>query len=219
MDEIHYDASIILGGGRYDENTLTPLSTMRLDKGLQLYVQGVVHKIILPGGKFSSYSPKAVEFQKTTAQLRKEYLLSKGNINASNIIPAEDGRDTIYEAFTTRKKAIELRFKHLLLVTSEKHMPRALYIFKRIFGDSLGIDDGNGAGQVATGDILAEEEEKEYLGATQTMFIQMPDVIPDPISWDEWYEGHKDLYDAFKTIHDKYHPAGQESQAYTGVNG
>jgi uncharacterized SAM-binding protein YcdF (DUF218 family) len=213
-----YDAAVILGGGRYDENTLTPLSIKRLDKGLELYQKGLFPKILLPGGKYSTYSPNAIEFDKTTAQLRKEYLLSLGNIKEEDILLVEDGRDTIYEALAVRKKSNELDYKTLLLITSEKHMPRALYIFRRIFGDDIQIDDGDGLGQVNTGDILLDAEEKEYLSAVKDLFSNKPNDIPDPKSWDEWYLQNKSLYDEFKIIHDKFHPPGKESQAYAGVN-
>ena len=45
-----YKAGIILHGGRYDETTLTPLTTMRLDTGWELYQKGTIQKILLPGG-------------------------------------------------------------------------------------------------------------------------------------------------------------------------
>lgn len=212
-----YQAGIILHGGRSDENTLTLLTTMRLDAGWDLYQKRIIQKIILPGGQYSTYDPKAIKFQKNTAQLRKEYLLSKGKIKNEDIILAE-GRDTIWEAFGVRKKATELGLNNLLLITSEKHMPRALFIFTRILGNEFKIDDGNGSGQVATGDILLEDEERDYLSLLKKVFHQLPEVIPYPVDWNDWYTKHQeDLYQEYKRIHDVYHPLGKESQAYVGV--
>lgn len=217
MNTVVYDAGVILGGGRYSENNLTPLSKMRLDHGLELYKKGLIRKMILPGGKHTTASPKAIEFNKTTAQVRREYLLNKGSTDA-DIILAEDGRDTIYEAFAVRAKVRELGYKRLLLITSERHMERALYVFQRILDTGITIDNGSGLGEVQTGDILLVEEESEYLSATRQVFSSLPDNIPDPKNWEDWYEGHQSLYKEFTRIHDLYHPPGKESQAYAGVS-
>ena len=211
-----FDAGIILGGGRYDENTLTLLSTMRLDKGWDLYQRKIFTKIILPGANYSTYLPKSIEFKKTTAKLRKEYLVSKGKITDKDIVLAEQGRDTITEAFAVREKAKEAKLKNMLLITSERHMPRALFIFKRVFGNDLRVQSDESS-EVETGDILLEEEEKEYLSLVKDLFGKMPKIVPTPISWESWYSEHLDFYMGYMKIHDKYNPPGKESQAYTGV--
>ena len=96
-------------------------------------------------------------------------------------------------------------------------MPRALFIFQRIFGPNLHVDEGSGLGQVPTGDILLEDEEIHYLAAVQKVFATLPKVITDPANWKEWYTEHQDLYQEYQRIHDIYHPPGKESQAYVGV--
>jgi len=209
-----YDAGIILGGGRYDEETLTPLSLMRLDVGWNLYQRGIIPKIILPGDNYSTYHPRAVKFDKSTAQVRKEYLLKKGNVNTDDIIIAYGGRDTIDEAFAVRRKLVNTGLNKLLLITSERHMPRALFIFQIIFGDSATILEKEES-NVKTGDILLIEEEREYLEVTKEFFKQMPEVIPDPGDSDRWYKENADIYKKFSKIQAKYHPRGKESQAYT----
>lgn len=135
------------------------------------------------GGAYSTYSPNAIKFPETGAQIRKDYLISKGNINNSDIIEVADGRDTIYEAFAARKKAKELGMRQLLLVTSEKHMKRALFVFRRIFGDEFIVEGDS----VNTGDLLISEEEKEYFKLWKELFDQLPKNIREYRSWDEWY--------------------------------
>ena len=71
--------------------------------------------------------------------------------------------------------------------------------------------------EVATGDILIEEEEKEYLSLVKDLFGKMPKTITQPPDWDSWYSENLDFYNGYKRIHDKFHPTGKESQAYTGV--
>jgi len=126
----------------------------------------------------------------------------------------EDGRDTIYEAFASRAKAKELGLKRLFIITSDKHLERAMFIYKRIFGQDFEIE-GEG---VPCGNLLNEKEEKEYLYLLQAFFASFPEQISSPVSWEEWYANHRELYDSYKEIHTKYiGNEGETNQAYMGV--
>ena len=209
-----FDAIIVLGGGRDNEGNLTNLSKQRLDAGCELYREGISNKIFALGGMMSTYSPNAIQFNKTGAKLRSEYMIGKG-VKPEDIIKVEGGRDTIGESFVSRDTARKLGLKKLLLVTSDKHMERALYIFKRIFGPQYEIDSK----EVPCGDILNAEEEKEYLKVTRELLESLPPEIPTPESWDIWREEHKFLYDAFKEIHKKYMKGEKETnEAYMGIS-
>lgn len=210
-----FDAIIVLGGGR-NKNGLTPLSTARLDKGWDLFQQGLAPKVFALGGYYSTYGEDAIRYEDTGAELRKNYLLSKGNITEQDVIMVNDGRDTIQEAFASRKTARELGFNHLLLVTSEIHIPRALYLFQRILGRGIDIY-GNVNTSALTGDLLLVEEEKAYLELWQHALSQYPEEIPQPESWEIWYAQNKPTYEEHRRIRDLFHPPGGiESQAYTG---
>lgn len=209
-----YDAIIVLGGGRNDKG-LTLLSTMRLDKAWELFQQGKAAKILTLGGPYSTYAKDAICYNDTGAQVRANYLLSKGNINNENIIMVEDGRDTIHEAFASRKRAREKGIKNILLVTSDKHMKRALFVFQRIFGEDFNIV-GNQDTWTETGDILLDAEEEAYLKLWKAVFDRLPIEIPNPKDWNEWYEQNLETYKQQLKLHDEFHPpGGKESQAYT----
>lgn len=211
--EQQYDAIIVLGGGRDNEGNLTNLSKQRLDAGCDAYNEGLSRKIFALGGFMSTYSPNAIQFAKTGAELRSEYMIKRG-VAPEDIIKVEGGRDTIGESFVSRDTAKKLGLKRLLLVTSDKHMERALYVFKRIFGPEYSIDSK----EVPCGDMLNAEEEKEYLEVTRKLLESLPQEIPTPESWDAWKEEHKSLYDAFKQIHKKYMQGEVETnEAYMGV--
>jgi uncharacterized SAM-binding protein YcdF (DUF218 family) len=210
MDK-QYDAIIVLGGGRNNSGDLTPLSTQRLDKGGELFKQGVSPKVFALGGYKSTYSPQAITFDRTGATLRSEYLQTLG-VPIDSVVLVENGKDTIGEAFASREIARELNAKSLLVVTSDKHMERSLFIFRRIFGQDFQID-GSG---VPCGDLLNSDEEKEYLGVVERFFSGLPENIPNPDP-ESWYQDHADLYQQYKEIHDRFHPTGKESQAYSGV--
>lgn len=70
-----YDAIIVLGGGGFNSGNLTPLSIQRLEKAYELYSKGKSRKIFVLGGHYSTYSPKAIYFQMTGAEIRKQFLL------------------------------------------------------------------------------------------------------------------------------------------------
>jgi uncharacterized SAM-binding protein YcdF (DUF218 family) len=96
-----YDAIIVLGGGRYNSGELTPLSIQRLEKGVELYKEGVTSAICALGGHKSTYRVGAIDFDITGAELRKEYFINNG-IPENAVVTIDEGRDTIGEAFASR---------------------------------------------------------------------------------------------------------------------
>jgi uncharacterized SAM-binding protein YcdF (DUF218 family) len=206
-----FDAAIVLGGGRYNDGTLTPLSLGRLDRGIRLYRTGTARRLILLGGPFITYSPNAIRFRKTGAQVRKEYAVRQG-VPASAVLKVESGRDTICEAFAARDLVRAKKYSRVQLVTSEKHLPRALWLFRRIFGKRVSITGV----PVPSGRLLFAREEAAYFRLTKRFFSTFPAVIPTP-NLSTWFFDHAVLYAAFKRIHDSFHPPGRESQAYAGV--
>lgn len=209
--EKQYDAIIVLGGGRSNSGDLAQLSTQRLDRGVELFKQGQAAKVFALGGYKSTYSPLAITFDRTGADLRSEYLQEFG-VPTDSIVLVEDGKDTIGEAFASREIAKGMGIESLLVVISDKHMERSLFIFRRIFGQEFQVDGA----EVPCGDLLNSDEEKEYLGVVERFFLTLPENIPSP-DHESWYHDHVDLYQQYKEIHDRFHPAGKESQVYSGV--
>lgn len=180
-----------------------------------MYKEGLASKVFALGGVYGSYSPDAIKFDRSGAELRRDFLIERG-VNSRDIVEVEDGRDTIWEAFVSREKARELGLTKLLIVTSDKHLERAKYIYVRIFGKDFVIE---GVG-VPCGDLLNEDEEREYLELVKDFFLSLPEEIPMPASWDEWYETHIELYENYRHIHERYLKNGKEiNQAYMGVRG
>jgi SanA protein len=207
-----YDAIIVLGGGRDNQGDLTTLSIQRLDKGVDLYRRGVARKIFALGGHFSTTDPKAIYFEESGAQLRAAYLM-RGGVRSEGVVSIHEGRDTVEEAFVSRKKTKELGLRRILLVTSDKHLERALWIFRRIFGDGFEIDGES----VPCGNLLNEDEEKERLEAVKEFFKKFPEDIPEPEP-QNFYNEFQELFEKYDQIHKKYFPSsGHECQAYMGV--
>ena len=206
-----HEIGIVLGGGRTNSGVLTELSKQRLKKACELYEHGVIVKVAALGGHYSTYSPNAIFFERSGADIRKDYLHSHG-VPFENIILVPNGRDTILEAFACREVIRKSEVKRILIVTSDKHMKRALFIFRRIFGENFTIKGE----EVSCGDILDENEEKEYLNLVREFLDNFSEEIPDP-DLKIWIKNQKDYYHRHKKIHDKYHSKGKESQAYMGV--
>lgn len=207
----NYDVIVILWGWRYNDGALTELSIQRLDKWYEAYNKGKASKIITLWSRYSTYSPNAIEFAYTWAQLRKDYLVNLW-IDKDNILTVEGWRDTICEAFASREEVKCNWFKRVLLVTSDDHMERALWIFRRVYGKEILIDWE----KVDSGNILIPEEEMEYFKLTKEFFNSFPEDIGFP-NLLTWFNDNKELYIWFKSIHDKYHPPWKESQAYAWV--
>ena len=207
-DQAPQKIAIILGGGITPDGQLTQLSIQRLDAGMDVYKDKTVDMLLVLGGFKSTYLPNSIEFKETAAQKRSTYLIAKG-IPETSIIKVEAGRDTIGEALACRDFLEGTFLHHIILVTSDKHMPRAAWIFQYVLGENYFIQQHN----VECGNILLEDEEKEYLQTTRD-YLNGKNMAVDT---DTWHANNPELYALFKMIHDKYHPKGKESQAYFAV--
>lgn len=207
-----YDAIIPLGGGRNKDGSLTPMSCERLDKAVELYKSGAAALIFALGGVKSTYRPNAIEFEETGGHLRQRYLSEK-EVPEEAIITLTTGcQDTIGEALAVRDCVEKTDLKRFLVVTSELHLPRSLFIFRRILGTGFEIQ---GESVPSTG-VLVAKEEGEYLNSVRNYFSRLPKRIPEK-SFDEWFVNNPDYYAQHLVIHDKYHSGGRESQAYLAV--
>lgn len=213
MSETIRNTIIVLGGGRLNEGDLTNLSTQRLDKGIELYQQGVSGRFFALGGQYSTYREEAIRFDKTGAALRKDYLFAHG-VPSENIELVSDGRDTLYEAFASRERIKKLGITSIYLVTSDKHMRRASHIFQRILGDRVTVQEVD----VPCGDLLNEKEEERYFELVNRLFDTLPKNIPTPTDWDTWYGDNRWFYDEQAKIHQEFLNGKTETnQAYMGV--
>jgi len=122
---------VVLGGGAKNPLASLPVtsrlglnaSTTRLLEGMRLLDQQEDSILVLSGGGWSSR-----KLEVTSAQLMKEQALLLG-INRDRIILEAKSRDTYEQAKTLMPR---LKDKPFLLVTSAFHMPRSMYIFRKV---------------------------------------------------------------------------------------
>lgn len=112
------DALVVLGGGEGE----------RTRHGLELYRKGLAPILICTGGKVSL--PWAEET--TVASLIKRVLLKEG-VPEEVIILAPDTTSTWEDAQAVRRLALGRGLKSLIIVSTNYHMRRASWTFRRAF--------------------------------------------------------------------------------------
>jgi uncharacterized SAM-binding protein YcdF (DUF218 family) len=130
------DVIVILGGGITAEGVLSSATKERLDKLLKTRDEMPLVPIIVSGCRsgFMKVAPSTTE-----AKEMKKYLVKHG-IESRLIITESESLDTISNAiFTRRIVERHLNWKKILLITSNWHMERALWVFKKILGKGYQI--------------------------------------------------------------------------------
>jgi len=125
------DAIVILAHSVNQDGTLPQIPKYRVELGVELLKKGIAKNLIMSGscGFLVTYIPS-----KTEAKAMKEYAISLG-VPEKNIFTEEDSKDTIGNAYFTRKNLLEpKKWKDIVVVTSEYHILRARYIFQKILG-------------------------------------------------------------------------------------
>jgi len=130
------DVIVILGGGITNKGVLSSATKERLDSLVKKRDEMPLVPIIV-SGRWSGF--KKVALNTTEAREMKKYLV-KHKIAARRIITESASFDTISNAVSVRR-IIERypTWKSILLITSDWHMERAFWIFKKILGKDYQI--------------------------------------------------------------------------------
>ena len=118
------DLILVLGGGVDKGRYLTLVSSHRLVKGAQLYLEGRANKILFSGG-----IPGKVNVSEAAVMAQEARRLK---IPAGDILLEKKSRNTHEQAVEVKKMADSLQLKSILLVTSFSHMKRALMAFENL---------------------------------------------------------------------------------------
>lgn len=131
-----YDAILIAGGGVRQGGRLPEWSKRRLDKAVE--VAKGEYLITLSAG--TTHKPPLLDkngFVIFEAVAEGKYLIKQG-IRPEKVLPENVSYDTIGNAYFARLIHIEpRRFKKLLVITSQFHLPRTKAIFNWIFSLSV----------------------------------------------------------------------------------
>ncbi len=130
------DVIVVLGGGIATDGTLSSGTRRRLDYLLKKRERLLRVSIIL-SGRWSGFMKMRPHI--TEAQAMKRYLAKHG-IRVRHVITELESLDTISNAVFVRRIVEGHRaWKKILLMTSDWHMERALWIFQRILGKSYQV--------------------------------------------------------------------------------
>ena len=127
------DVIIILGCGIDKQGAVSRITKERLD-----FFLGKKNELsdipILLSGRYSGLERNKPKI--TEAQAMKRYLIAKG-INPIRIYLEMRSLDTVSNAIFSEKIVKKHKnWKHILLITSDWHMKRALWIFRKVFNNS-----------------------------------------------------------------------------------
>ncbi len=132
-EPLHYDATVILGGGVRDNYALPPWAEARFDLALELDT-GAPFVCL---SQATTHRPPPLDdqgFPITEAAAGARYLTARG-ISPDRIRMEALSLDTIGNAYFAKLLHVDPEgWRRLLIITSEFHMPRTRALFDWVFG-------------------------------------------------------------------------------------
>ena len=128
MDSVPgYYTGIVLGAHVYQSGVPSNYLQDRLDKAIELYKSGKVKRLLLSGDHGRTNYDEV--------NTMKQYLLEQG-VDTSDIFLDHAGFDT-YNTMYRAKEIFEV--KEAIIVTQDFHLPRAVYIARKLGLNAYGI--------------------------------------------------------------------------------
>jgi len=119
---------IILGSPNDEHGNLSDMAISRLMRGLQEYRQREGYKILCTGGFGEHFNTT----DKPHAAYATNYLIQSG-LQETDILEIAESKNTAEDAILTKPIVEKHRVKSLIIVSSDFHMKRVKYIFKKVF--------------------------------------------------------------------------------------
>lgn len=124
----NFDYILVLGAGIMDDGSPSPMLQERLDKGIELYKEGISKKILMSGDHMTD------EHDEVNAM--KDYAANRG-VPPEDIYMDHAGIST-YDSIYRLKKIFEAQ--NVIIVTQKYHLYRSLHIAHMLEIDSYGVD-------------------------------------------------------------------------------
>jgi uncharacterized SAM-binding protein YcdF (DUF218 family) len=120
---------IIILGCEFKKDNIGKQTKQRVKQGVKLYKKGLAKNIIMAAGtKRKNY----------LSYYMKKYAIKLG-VPSKNIFTEENSKDTIGNAIFSKEIVLKKKWKNIILVTSDYHIERSLFIFHHVFGPSYNI--------------------------------------------------------------------------------
>ena len=125
------DAIVVLGRGVRADGSLGLIARARVDRALELFNRGIAPRIIFSGrSSLMGDDEPAV----TEASAMASYARTHGLPPVASLVE-EKSRDTIGNAYFVRTVWLDPnRWRAIRVVTSDFHVPRAAWLFRKILG-------------------------------------------------------------------------------------
>jgi uncharacterized SAM-binding protein YcdF (DUF218 family) len=130
------NAIVVLGRGMRPDGSLGLIARGRVDRALELYGRGVAERIIFSGRSalMGDDDPPVTE-----AQAMAKYAAARGLPTVATFIE-DESRDTIGNAFFTWRRWLRPNdWRSIRVVTTDYHIPRAAWIFRKVLGPSYDV--------------------------------------------------------------------------------
>lgn len=155
------DAIVVLGGGVEPDGTLPQVPRTRVKRAVEIYDGGVAPRIIL-SGRCGLTSPQPAV---TEAAAMAAYARELG-VPDDALLLEEESRDTLGNAYFTREWYLEPNgWTSIRVVTSDFHLSRAAWVFRKILGGSYDFSFVSAASGLSPRELIfrALEECKLYI--------------------------------------------------------
>ncbi|HIH14973.1 MAG: hypothetical protein QT08_C0016G0021 [archaeon GW2011_AR17] len=130
------DCILVLGSGVSPDGSITSIGRSRVEKGVELYKKSFAQRMLFCG----AYSYKLTQIpQKTEAQAMRDYALSLG-IAKEHCFLEEQSKDTLGNAYFAKQFLERQNWRSFFVVTSNYHLPKTEYAFKKVFGKEFSFD-------------------------------------------------------------------------------
>ena len=125
------DAIIVLGRGIDSKGNLSSDAKSRVKKAVELWQKGAAKNVIMSG----AWSYHMKEKPDITEAKAMYYYANQLGLDEGSIITEEKSVDTATNVYFTKKDICEpRRWRDIIVVASDDHMPRVQYLFDRIYG-------------------------------------------------------------------------------------
>ena len=130
------DAIVVLGRGVKADGSLDVIARARVDRALELYDYGVAPRIIFAGRSalMGDDNPPVTE-----AAAMAAHAYARGLPPQATFVE-DESRDTIGNAFFTWRRWLRPNeWRSIRVVTTDYHIPRAAWIFRKVLGSSYDV--------------------------------------------------------------------------------
>ncbi len=163
------DAIVVLGhsAGRDD-----PFMRERVEHGVNLFRAGVAPWIVMSGKcSFQLATPPETE-----AAIMRERAVDLG-VPAGQVVLEEESTDTLSNAYFTKVRVLRPRsWRRVGLVTSDSHMRRALWLFRKVLGPEYDIEASEALSAIPPEDLHARVQRNDDLLRRMQVFLA---AVPD----------------------------------------